>query len=55
MRIIYVDLKAIENKPYKDLDLQNFDIIEVLSRKPDKVREPFVSPCPWVPVFKDRM
>ena len=55
MRVIYVDLKAIEKKPYKDLDLQDLDIIEVLSRKPDKVHEPFVNPCPWVPVFKDRM
>lgn len=55
LRIIYVDLKAIEKKTYMDLLLQDLDIIEVLSRKPDKVREPFVNPCPWVPVFKDRM
>jgi protein involved in polysaccharide export with SLBB domain len=55
IREIYVDLKAIEKKPYKDLDLQDLDIVEVLSRKPDKVREPFVNPCPWVPMFKDRM
>jgi protein involved in polysaccharide export with SLBB domain len=55
VRIIYVDLKAIEKKSYMDLDLQDLDIIEVLSRKPDKVRETFVNPCPWVPVFKDRL
>jgi hypothetical protein len=55
MRVIDIDLKAIGKKPYKDLDLQDLDIIEVLSRKPDKVHEPFVNPCPWVPVFKNRM
>jgi len=54
-RVIHVDLKAIKKKPYMDLLLQDLDIIEVLSRKPDKVRESFVNPCPWVPVFKDRM
>jgi protein involved in polysaccharide export with SLBB domain len=54
-RVIYVDLKAIKKNPYMDLVLQDLDIIEVLSRKPDKTREPFVNPCPWVPVFKDRM
>jgi hypothetical protein len=55
MRVIYVDLKAIEKKLYQDLALQDLDIIEVLSPKPDKVHEPFVNPCPWGPVFKNRM
>src|SRR5437588_8256841 len=53
-RITHVDLKAIKKKPYMDFLLQDLDIIEVLSRKPNKLREPFVNPCPWVPVFKDR-
>src|SRR5947208_14276737 len=30
-----VDLKAIKEKPYMDLLLQNLDIIEVLPRKPN--------------------
>jgi hypothetical protein len=55
LRIIWVDLKAVEKKLYKDFDLQDRDIIEVLSRKPDKVREPFINPCPWAPVFKNPM
>ena len=54
-RVIHVNLKAIKKKSYLDLLLQDLDIIEVLSRKPDKVREAFVNLCPWVPVFKDRM
>ncbi|HEY5885542.1 MAG TPA: hypothetical protein VIT88_12695 [Pyrinomonadaceae bacterium] len=54
-RIIDVDLKAIKKKRYKDLLLQNLDIIEVLSRKPEKVHQPFVNPCPWVPELGSRM
>ena|SRR5438874_879496 len=48
-RPIHLDIEAIEKHPYKDLDLHNFDVIEVRSRK--KVILP-VSPCPWVPFTK---
>jgi protein involved in polysaccharide export with SLBB domain len=43
-RTIYVDLRAIEKHPYKDLELQSFDIVEVYSSK--KVYPPRPNPCP---------
>jgi hypothetical protein len=49
VRVIYVDLKAIERRPYKDLDLQSFDIVEVYSPKKTKMAaRPLPNPCPSV-------
>jgi protein involved in polysaccharide export with SLBB domain len=53
--VTHVDLKAIKEKPYMDLLLQDLDIVEVLPRKPNRLREAFVNPRPWAPVFKGRM
>jgi protein involved in polysaccharide export with SLBB domain len=53
--VTQVDLNAIKEKPYMDLLLQDLDIVEVLPRKPNRLREAFVNPCPWAPVFKGRM
>jgi hypothetical protein len=53
--VTHVDLRAIKEKPYMDLLLQDLDIIEVLPRKPNRLREAFVNPCPWAPAFKGRM
>lgn len=55
MRVIDVDLKAIQKKRKDDLKLQALDIVEVLSRRPEKNPKPFVNPCPWVPVFQNRL
>lgn len=32
-RVFYVDLETVRRKPYMDLELQSFDIVEVLSGK----------------------
>jgi len=32
-RVIYVDLELVRRKPYRDLELQSFDIVEVLTKK----------------------
>jgi len=32
-RVIYVDLELVRRKPYMDLELQSFDIVEVLTKK----------------------
>ena len=53
--VTQVDLKAIKEKPYMDLLLQDLDIIEVLPRKPNRLREAFVNPCRWAPGFKGRI
>ena len=54
-QVTHVDLKAIKEKPYMDLLLQNLDIIEVLPHKPNRLREAFVNPCRWAPGFKGRI
>lgn len=47
MRVIHVDLKAIMKKPYKDLELQDYDIVEVVSGKREKeIHQPKINPCP---------
>jgi hypothetical protein len=49
MRVIYIDLKAIEKHPYKDLELQSFDLVEVYSPKKRKMAaQPLPNPCPSV-------
>jgi protein involved in polysaccharide export with SLBB domain len=45
-RTIYVDLKAIEKRPYKDFELQSFDIVVVYSPKKAKTdTQPASNPC----------
>jgi protein involved in polysaccharide export with SLBB domain len=53
--VTQVDLKAIKEKPYMDLLLQDLDVIEVLPRKPNRLRDASVYPCAWAPGFKGRM
>lgn len=46
-RVIYLDLKDIEKKKYKDLELQDYDIVEVLPKKRGKrIPKQNVNPCP---------
>ena len=47
-RVIYVDLETIRKKPYMDLELQSFDIVEVLSAK-KKIGVAPHNPCFSVP------
>jgi len=45
-RVIYVDLEVIKRKPYMDLELQSFDIVEVLYTTPAKKTGAVVyNPC----------
>jgi protein involved in polysaccharide export with SLBB domain len=49
MRVIYLDLEAIKKHPYKDLELQSFDIVEVYSPKRVRTKpRPATSPCPSI-------
>ena len=45
VRIIYVDLDIVRKKPYMDLELQSFDIVEVLFSKKDKIPKVLPNPC----------
>jgi protein involved in polysaccharide export with SLBB domain len=51
-RIIYVDLEIVRRKPYMDLELQSFDIVEVLSST-EKQKKPHLAqdnPCFSLPL-----
>src|SRR5215216_2353479 len=49
-RIIYVDLEIVRRKPYMDLELQSFDIVEVLfSTKKKNAVVPY-NPCFSLPL-----
>jgi len=45
IRILDVDLDIVRKKPYMDLELQSFDIVEVLFSKKDKIPEVLPTPC----------
>ena len=45
MRVIYIDLDVVRKKPYMDLDLQSFDIVEVVFSKKDKIPKVVPNPC----------
>jgi protein involved in polysaccharide export with SLBB domain len=50
-RIIYVDLKMVKRKPYMDLELQSFDIVEVLSStEKKKIAAVRYNPCFSLPL-----
>jgi protein involved in polysaccharide export with SLBB domain len=53
-RIIYVDLEVVRRKPYMDLELQSFDIVEVLSstEKKKKLAAVQYNPCFSLPLKK---
>jgi SLBB domain-containing protein len=44
-RIIYVDLEMVRRRPYMDLELQSFDIVEVLNREKKDTEPPLYNPC----------
>jgi hypothetical protein len=46
-RAIYVDLKAIKKRPYKDLELQSYDVVTVRG-KGGRVQGQAVNPCPSI-------
>ena len=47
LRAIHLDLVVIEKRPYWDLELQSFDIVEVYSPKKTNISpRPNTNPCP---------
>ena len=47
LRAIHLDLVVIEKRPYWDLELQSFDIVEVYSPKKANISpRPSTNPCP---------
>ena len=45
IRILNIDLDIVRKKPYTDLELQSFDIVEVLFSKKEKIPKGLHNPC----------
>ena len=45
IRIFDIDLGVVRKKPYMDLELQSFDIVEVAFGKKDKIPKAVPNPC----------
>jgi protein involved in polysaccharide export with SLBB domain len=45
IRVLDVDLDIVRKKPYMDLELQSFDIVEVVFSKKDKIPKVVPNPC----------